>query len=226
MNSGELWSLMQASIRPQRWAKMRAVLDSRLRAVRVVAENLHHPHNMSALLRTCEAFGVQHVHAVETAESFTFSRRITLGSHKWLTITRHGTIGECAETLREQGFRLYAAMLEPSALPLESIPVAEPVALILGNEKGGVSDAARALCDGIYTIPMTGFVQSLNISVAAAISIYSVTSRVRALRPDGGALTSEEKERLLRAWLPKSVRWGARVRRRGAAERGVGTSNP
>lgn len=192
---------------------MQAVLDRRLGAVRVVVENIHHPHNMSALVRSCEAFGVQNFHAVETVEDFTVSRRVTLGAHKWLTMKRHRTFEECAAELRRAGFRLYAAMLDPQAVPLQELPVEEPLAIVLGNEKEGVSRAARALCDGAYTIPMAGFVQSLNISVAAAISIYSVTERVRRLRPDGGLLTEEEKEQLLATWLPKSLRCGPRIAR-------------
>ncbi len=203
--------ILKAAVRPERWAKIEGVLNRRLGAVRVVVENLHHPHNMSAVLRTCEALGIQHVHAVETAEDFTFSRRITLGAHKWLSLHRHDAFSPCAAELKALGFRLYAAMLDPAALPLEEVPVDEPVALVLGNEKDGVSPAARALCDGAYIIPMAGFAQSFNISVAAAVSLYSITRRARELRPDGGLLGPEERARLLETWLPKSVACGARV---------------
>ncbi|MBI5442083.1 MAG: RNA methyltransferase [Deltaproteobacteria bacterium] len=206
-----LRSILTSSLRAERWERIQSVLDRRLGAVRVVVENLHHPHNMSALLRTCEAFGVQYVHAVEAVEDFTVSRRITLGAHKWLTLTRHRSFAECAGALRSQGFRLYAATLDPAAVPLEELPVDEPIALVFGNEKRGVSPATRALCDGAYTIRMEGFVQSLNISVAAAISIHSLTERVRRLRADGGLLGEEEKEKLLENWLPKSLRCGPRV---------------
>ncbi|MDW7711364.1 MAG: RNA methyltransferase [Deferrisomatales bacterium] len=205
--------ILRAAVRPERWAKIEGVLHRRLGAVRVVVENLHHPHNTSAVLRTCEALGVQHVHAVETEEDFAFSRRITLGAHKWLSLHRHESFAECAAELRSLGFHLYAAMLDPAALPLEEVPVQEPVALVLGNEKRGVSPGARALCDGAYTIPMAGFAQSLNISVAAAVSLYSITRRVRDLRPDGGLLAPEERARLLESWLPKSVACGSRVLR-------------
>ncbi|MBE0616702.1 MAG: RNA methyltransferase [Proteobacteria bacterium] len=203
--------ILRAAVRPERWARIEGVLNRRLGAVRVVLENLHHPHNMSAVLRTCEALGIQHVHAVETAEDFTFSRRITLGAHKWLSLHRHDTFPQCAAELHALGFRLYAAMLDPGALPLEEVPVDAPVAMVFGNEKQGVSAGARALCDGAYIIPMAGFAQSLNISVAAAVSLYSVTRRVRELRSDGGLLPAEERARLLEAWLPKSVACGTRV---------------
>jgi len=213
--------ILRAAVRPARWAKIEAVLDRRLGTVRAVVENLHHPHNMSAVLRTCEALGVQHVHAVETAGDFTISRRITRGAHKWLSLHRHQTIEQCAGELRQAGCRLYAAMLDPMALPLEEVPVDEPVALLFGNEKRGVSDEARALCDGSYIIPMAGFVQSFNISVAVAVSLYSVTLRARTLRPDGGLLSPGERAALAEAWLPKSLACGARVVRATAGSDAV-----
>jgi tRNA (guanosine-2'-O-)-methyltransferase len=205
--------LALATLRPERWEKLQKVLALRLGAVRVVVENLHHPHNMSAVVRSCEAFGVQHLHAVEAGDEFTFSRRISLGSHKWLTLRRHDSFAACAAELKALGFRLYAAMLDPGAVPLHAIPIDEPVALVLGNEKEGVTPEARAQCDGAYTIPMAGFVQSLNISVAAAISLYDLTRRVRAERPDGGLLSEAERAALLESWLPKSARAAGRLAR-------------
>lgn len=205
--------LALTTLRPERRERLLTVLSQRLGAVRMVVENLHHPHNMSAVVRSCEAFGVQHLHAVEAAGAFTFSRRISLGSHKWLTLHRHDSFAACAADLKALGFRLYAAMLDPGAVPLHEIPTAEPVALVLGNEKEGVTPAARALCDGAYTIPMAGFSQSLNISVAAAISLYDLTRRVRAERPDGGLLTEAARTALLDSWLPKSTRAAGRLAR-------------
>jgi tRNA (guanosine-2'-O-)-methyltransferase len=204
-------AILRRVVNPARRAKLETVLDRRLGAVRVVVEHLRHAHNMSAVLRTCEALGVQHVHAVERVEDTRVSRRVTLGAHKWLSIHRHDSFAECARELHDRGFALYAAMLRAEALPLEEIPVAPPVALVFGNEKEGVSEAAARLCDGAYTIPMEGFVQSFNVSVAVAISLYSLTRRARALRPDGGRLLQEERRRLLEAWLPKSIRCGRRL---------------
>lgn len=210
-------AILRRALLPRRRAKMEAVLDRRLGAVRLVVEDLHHPHNMSAVLRTAEALGLQHVHAVEAAEQFTVSRRVTLGAHKWLTLHRHDAIDECADDLRGLGFALYAAVLDAGALPLEEIPVDRPAALVFGNEKRGVSPRARERCDAAFTVPMAGFSQSLNISVAAAISLYSLTRRVRTLREDGGLLSVEEKDRLLEAWLPLGVRCGRRVVRTAPA---------
>lgn len=218
METGE--AIIRGALRPERWARMEAVLDRRLGAVRVVLEDLHHPHNMSAVLRTCEALGVQHVHAVEPRNPFTVSRRISRGTHKWLHLHHHERVTECAGVLHALGFRLYGAVLSPEAVALEEIPVEPRVALIFGNEKEGVSREAAALCDGAFTIPMAGFVQSFNISVAAAISLYSLTRRVRELRPDRGLLTPAERDEVLAAWLPKSLHCGRRIVRAAEGSRG------
>ena len=95
-------------------------------------------------------------------------------------------------------------MLTDSAVPLEDIPLKSPVALVLGNEHAGVSDGALELCDGAYTIPMYGFVQSFNISVATAVSLYSITTRIRSTLPDGGTLSPAQKSALLERWIPKA----------------------
>lgn len=203
--------LFRAALQPRRWARLEAVLAQRLGAVRIVVENLYHPHNMSAVLRTAEALGIQHVHVVDEPGQFEVSRRISMGAHKWLTLHRHHHFEGCADELKAAGFRLYAAMLDPGAVRLEEVPVTDPVALVLGNEKDGVSPATRARCDGAYSIPMTGFVQSFNVSVAAAVSLYSVTRRARQERPDGGLLSPAERDQVLAGWLPKSAKFGARV---------------
>lgn len=205
--------VLREALRPKRWQRMQTVLDARLGAVRVVVENVHDPHNISAVLRSAEALGVQHVHVVEAASGFGLSRRITRGAHKWLTVHRHHNFAECSSTLREKGFLLYAAMLGHDAVPLDAIPVDAPVALVFGNEKDGVSPAAVAACHGCYTIPMAGFVQSFNVSVAAAVSLYSLTTRVRSERADGGRLTETERRAVLDDWLPKSLRCGRRMMR-------------
>lgn len=203
--------ILEKSIGPRRRARLEAVALRRLGAVRVVIDHLHHPHNLSAVLRTCEALGVQHVHVVDDPQHVQTSRRITLGAQKWLSLHRHDRFEECAELLHGIGFRIYAAMLDLEALALEEIPVGDPVALVFGNEREGVGETSRRCCDGSYTIPMEGFSQSFNVSVAAAISLYSITRRVRLLRPDQGLLPEPERADLLASWLPKGLRCGRRI---------------
>jgi tRNA (guanosine-2'-O-)-methyltransferase len=203
--------VLAGCVQPRRMERLLKVLEGRLASVRVVVENIHHPHNMSAVLRSCEALGVQTVHVVESVEKFKIARGITKGSHKWLTLRYHRSFTECADELHGEGFRLYAAMLADDAVSLEEVPVQTPVALVFGNEHAGVSEEAQAHCDGSYMIPMHGFVQSYNVSVAVAMSLYDVTSRARSQREDGGALTAEQQTQLLQTWLPKSTPHGRKI---------------
>ncbi len=207
----DLDALLTEMLTPARRKRVLDALSSRLGALRVVADNLRNSHNMNAVLRTCEAFGVQHLHAVEIERDFHINRKITKGSHKWIDLHRHVDFGECAAELKAGGFRIYAAMLSKKAVALDEIPVDTPVAIVLGNERTGVSKEALSHCDGLYTIPMHGFVQSFNISVAAAISIYSLSTRMRLLREDKGLLSDEERARVLADWLPKTAPYAKKI---------------
>jgi tRNA (guanosine-2'-O-)-methyltransferase len=190
---------------------MISVLDHRLGSLRVVVENLHNPHNTSAVLRTCEAMGIQHIHVVESVSKFAVARGITKGSHKWLTLHKHRNFADCAKELKDEGFSIYAAMLKKDAVPLPALPIDQNIALVFGNEHAGVSSEAQAHCDGAYFIPMQGFVQSYNVSVATAISIYDISSRMRTQREDGGALSAEQKSSTLESWLPKVAPYTRRI---------------
>lgn len=207
----DLKKILEGLITPRRMERMLRVLNSRLGALRIVVENLYHPHNMNAVIRTAEALGVQHVHVVEPNGDFSMNRKITKGSHKWLTTHRYATFAPCAEELRAAGFRLYAAMPSEEAVPLNAVPVDQPLALVFGNESFGISESALAHCDGRFVIPMSGFVESFNISVAAAISIYDVSTRMRRERPDQGLLGAQERAELLKLWLPKAAHSAKRI---------------
>lgn len=208
-----LVELLGGMVLPRRLARILEVLDGRLAGVRAVVENLHHPHNMSAMLRSCEALGVQHLHVVEEYEEYKVSRKITMGSHKWLTLHRHRNFAECASELKALGFSIHAAVLSDRAVPVSEVPVDRPVALLFGNEQFGVTPAAREFCDGEFIIPMNGFVQSFNVSVAAALSIYDVTTRMRKSGYPGALLNPDEKAALLAEWLPKSAPFAKKVAR-------------
>ncbi|PLX42160.1 MAG: RNA methyltransferase [Deltaproteobacteria bacterium] len=199
-----LKDILTGMMTPRRMERLIAVLEGRLKTLRLVVENLHDPHNMSAVVRSCEAFGVQHLHVVDSKGEFKLSRGIRKGSHKWLDIHYYDSFAPCAEELREAGFDLYAALLTDDAVALEEVPSTRPVALVLGNEHAGVSEEAQRLCDGAYTIPMYGFVQSFNISVAAAISLYSLGTRMRSELGEGALLTPSEGSALLERWIPKA----------------------
>ena len=193
---------------------MRLVAARRLVGVRVVLDSLHDRHNISAVLRSCEGFGVQHVHLVGPMEELPVNRAITCGCEKWLDLHAHEDGAACARALHEQGFDLWAAVPDRTARPLEALDFGRKIALVFGSEHAGLSDELLAACDGRYQVPMRGFSQSLNVSVAAGISIYIAASLRR--RAIGGAtdLTPAEIAALAQAWIAEDEARRARGRLR------------
>lgn len=180
---------------------MRLVAGRRLAGLRVVLDGVHDPHNISAVLRSCDSFGVQHVHLLGEPELLPVNRVITRGCHKWLTFHYHVSAAACAEALHALGFELWAAMPDREAKALHEIDFGRKIALLFGAERAGLSAELIAHCDGRYVIPMTGFSESLNISVAAAVSLYAGT---RARRDALGAetdLSADEVAALAERWI-------------------------
>jgi tRNA (guanosine-2'-O-)-methyltransferase len=173
----------------ERRARIDGVAASRLAGLAVVLEELHDPHNGGAALRSCEAVGVLEVRVVGSA--FRFSERVTQGCDKWLNIARDETIDRCVAELKARSFRLYAAV-PGAATALESLDPLAPAAFLIGNERDGLSARARAACDVEFTIPMHGFSQSLNLSVATALCIYTHAQRRRAALGRSGDLEADE----------------------------------
>lgn len=159
----------------RRQERVRAVLSRRQPDFTVVLENVHDPHNVNAVLRTCDAVGILAVHAVYTVEAppeTLFARQTSASAAKWVTVHRHDTIEECYTELRESGMTILATALASGAIDLYDADLSVPVALVFGNEMRGVSSEALDLADDALSIPMVGMVQSLNISVACAVCLY------------------------------------------------------
>jgi tRNA (guanosine-2'-O-)-methyltransferase len=187
-------------VTPARLARMEAVAAARTRDVVVVLDGLTDPHNTSAVLRSADAFGVQEVHVVVGAEPFRAAHRVARGTHLWLDIVRHRTAEACAQALHARGFTILVATMGGEKRP-EDLPALERVAIVFGNEHAGVSPALRSQADGTYAISMVGFVESLNVSVAAAITLHAAT-RGRAPLPE------EDRTALVARWLLRTVRDG------------------
>jgi tRNA (guanosine-2'-O-)-methyltransferase len=158
----------------QRRARIDEVLARRTRSVVPVLDGLYDPHNVAAVLRSADSFGAQEVHIIEGDEPLLASTRVTQGADRWLDIVRHRDPRACVLGLKERGYAVYAAMMDGQTPP-EALATMPKVALVFGSEHSGVSDAVLELCDGRYTIPMRGFSQSLNVSVAAALTLYAAT---------------------------------------------------
>jgi tRNA (guanosine-2'-O-)-methyltransferase len=187
----------------ERAARIDAVVDSRLSGIVVVLEDLHDPHNGAAVLRSCEAVGLLEVRVA--GAPLRFSPRVTQGCDKWLELTQDPNIDAAARQLKARGFRLYAAV--PGAkVPLEALDPLEPTAFLLGNEHAGLSPRARALADQEYALPLHGFSQSLNLSVATALTVYTHATRRRAALGRAGDLSDAARLALRARYYARDVR--------------------
>ncbi len=203
---------------PERKARIDAVVAGRTRTLTVVMEAFCDPQNVNAVLRTCEAFGVQALHAIEgPMKPYDRNKKISQNADKWLDLRRWSSTRACLEHLKAEGFAVYATHLDERSRPLGELPFAGKVALVFGNEHRGVSDEALALADATYAIPMRGFVQSLNVSVAAAISIAHAVARREAERGRHGDLTEAEAAALRERFYVLGVKQRARIAKAEAA---------
>lgn len=202
---------------PERQDRIDAVVGQRTRTLTVVIEALADVQNVNAVLRTAEALGVQEVHVVEgPMKAYDRNKKISQNADKWLDVVRWRSTAECLAHLKGRGFRLYATHLGEGSRDLAALSFADPVALVFGNEHRGVSDEVLAAADERYLIPMRGFSQSLNVSVAAAVSLYRAVERREAERGRHGDLPEAEAGALRERFYAKSVKQRSRI---GKAER-------
>jgi tRNA (guanosine-2'-O-)-methyltransferase len=177
-----------------------AVLAARRRDLTVVLEDAHDPHNISAVLRTCEAFGIQDVHiAVERGHAPSINDAITIGAERWLTLHRHAGAEAAIAALRARDYKIYVSHLSGESVTLPQLPVDVRSAYVFGNERDGVSPAWVENADARFVVPTRGFTGSLNLSVAVAVTIYERLSRART----PGDLSEEERRGLRAAWYAK-----------------------
>ena len=186
----------------RRAGKLHTVLSQRQPDLTVVMENIHDPHNVSAVLRSCDAVGVLRVELLYNVEPFPrIGRKSSSSANKWLDRRLHSTVDECYSVLRREGYRIYATHLDAKAVPLYELDLTLPVALVFGNEHRGVSSEAAAKADANFQIPMMGMIQSLNVSVATAVSLYeALRQRIAAGRYAAPAMPQEELERKFKDW--------------------------
>ena len=189
----------------RRLARFRNTIERRQPTLHLVLENVHDPHNVSAVLRTCDAVGVGMVHLVYTYEKFPkIGKTSSASAWKWMEMMPHGSIEECYAHLRSLGCRIYATDLSDRAESLYEADLTAAVALVFGNEKRGVSPEASSLADGNILIPMVGLIQSLNISVACAVTLYeAMRQRLAAGMYARPALSESEVAAKLREWVEK-----------------------
>ncbi len=192
---------------------MRAVLAGQQTDLTVLMENVHKAHNMSAILRSCDAVGVFEVHATKNQRKARSHRRASASATTYVDVRTHASIERAIAYLHEHEFRIYAAHQSPSAVDFRSIDYTKPTAILLGQELDGVTKEAAALVDGHIAIPMVGMVASLNVSVACALTLFEAQRQrqnASMYKADGRTPLSDER---LFEWMYPRV--AAALRRDG-----------
>lgn len=167
-----VWPLLT----PERQSKIRQVSAKRCFSTAIVMESIYDRGNISAVMRTGEGLGFANFHVVETFEKFKEANRVTQGADKWVEVKKYKSTTSCIEHLKSVGYQICVTALAADSVPISAVDFSKPTALVLGNEKQGVSAEMIAAADKKIIIPMPGFVQSFNISVAGALSMYHIMS--------------------------------------------------
>jgi len=185
---------------------MRAALDRRQPDLRVLLDGVHKPHNLSAVMRTCDAVGVMEAHAVPPTGGIPPLNHTAQGAQRWVKLHRHHDAVEGLRSLKAKGFALYAAHFSDQAMDFREPDYTRPTAIVLGTEKFGVSEEALAECDGEIVIPMAGMTQSLNVSVATALILYEAQrQRLAAGMVQPHPLDEEPWKTLAETWIQRDL---------------------
>lgn len=203
---------------PERYDVLRRTVAMRTRYMTILAENTFHPQNAAALIRHCEAFGLQQMHTVETVCRFNPNAAIVRGTDRWVDIRRHRSTAEAIAALRGEGYRIVATTLHREDTTPESFDVTRGrFALVFGTEHAGISEEVLASADEFLRIPMCGMVESLNVSASAAILIYMLSERMRR-QVEGWNMTAAEQAATLYGWMCRSVKDSEEILRRKYGE--------
>ena len=202
---------LESGLTESRRDKFRQVLARRVTNLTVVVENCWDPHNATAVLRTCDAFGIHRLHAIAGKTAFKINRRISQGAHRYVDLVVHRDTRQAFADLRRRGFRILVAELSSEAVvdphTLVAAVAAGPLALVFGNEESGVSHGASAMADGGFFIPMGGFTQSLNLSVTVAVTLFSLRHTALS-RETPGDMSSEKQSYWFDRWVRRQVARG------------------
>jgi tRNA (guanosine-2'-O-)-methyltransferase len=209
-NTARLIEYLSGFVTPERLHTFDRVLTNRTRYITVVLEDIFQPHNASAVLRSCDCFGIQDVHIIENRNTYTVNPDVALGSNKWLEIKKYNrkeyNTPEAFKNLRENGYRIVATVPHSESTNLEEFNISEgKIALVFGTELEGLTDIAVQQADEYLRIPMVGFTESFNISVSAAIILYQLTKELKNSNIQWH-LSNPEKEKTKLEWLKRSVK--------------------
>lgn len=204
-----LLQYLEEFVTEKRRQTFKEVISNRTRHFTVVLENIFQSHNASAVVRSCDVFGIQDVHTIENSYINKVSRKIAKGSQKWLDFHRfkdeNSNTKDCFNALKSKGYQIIATTPHNDSCYLSDFDITKKSAFVFGVEREGVSDFMLENADGYLKIPMVGFTESLNISVAAAIILQDVTTRLRKSEINW-QLTEEEKNETYAKWIENSIK--------------------
>lgn len=203
------WGILTQAMTVARYQKILGVLRKRQPDLTVLAESVHKPHNLSAMLRSCDAVGIGKVHAVNPTGGIPTYNETSASAEKWVHVQVHASLQEALEVLEQQNMQILAAHLSAQAVDYRNVDYTQPTCIVMGNEKHGVSAEAAGLADQHIMIPMLGMVQSLNVSVATAVILFEAQRQRRnagkyAVPQLSAQLIHQEAFRLLH---PEEARW-------------------
>lgn len=191
----------KVGISERRKERLEKTVSKRLDGLTIVAEGTHLRHNLSAIIRTAESFGISSVHLISSEKKKMSGA--AKGSERWVNLIIHKNTEQCFEYLKNKGFKLFVADFQNDSYTPETIPIDSPVAIVMGTELVGVSEEARALADGSIIIPMYGLTQSLNVSVASACILQRLSTRMRTAGI--GGMGDSQQADLLNKWLEREM---------------------
>ena len=196
---------MRNTITKRRLKKISSVAGWRQFSLNIVLENIHDPHNVSAIFRSCDAVGVPKVSLIYDTEIFPKISKVSSASAmKWVAKEHFSSVDECYGRLHEEGFQIYASLLDEKAVDLYDLELTGKIAFVMGNENRGVSEEAAEKADKKFYIPMAGMIQSLNVSVATAVTLYeAMRQRRKSGLYESSELAESELEDLIDTWTKK-----------------------
>ncbi|MBI9033510.1 MAG: RNA methyltransferase [Bacteroidales bacterium] len=221
----QLVSYLESFITVDRRLRFDQVLRSRTRYLSVLIEDVFQPHNASAVLRTCDCFGIQDVHIVENRNEYDVNPDVALGSSKWVSMYKHNqshfNTPEAITSLKQQGYRIIATTPHTDDQLLDELDLSKgKMVLMFGTELNGLTDTAKSMADEYVKIPMYGFTESFNISVSASLCLHYLTEKMR--KSDiNWQLSQEEMVDVRLKWLNKSVKASDQIVQKFLEEQGM-----
>ena len=204
----QLIDYLTTFVTENRKQKFDALIRHRTKHLTVVLEDIYQPHNAAAVLRSCDCFGVQDVHVIENQNKFEAHPDVELGSAKWITLNKYNSkeenTADCIKILKQKGYKIVVTSPHKNDCSIEELDITHKSALFFGTEMRGATPVAFEQADAFVKIPMVGFTESLNISVSAAVTLYTLITRLKKSNVDWH-LSKEEENAVRLQWLRNSI---------------------